>query len=299
MNSKIPIGQGHGKPGRFAGLSDAYGLELVSEIVLLLVPFDKTSTYRRGSDKGPEALIEASRNLELYDIETNFEVYQRGIYTAPPIIAESSEQMLAKTYEQVKSFLEKEKFVVAIGGEHTISYGAIRACSEYHHPLTVLQFDAHADLQNSYEDNPWSHACVMARVKELPHVHQIVSVGIRSMSSEELINLDRTHTIFAHEMDTNDQWMNRVLEKLSDPVYITFDLDAFDSSLMPSTGTPEPGGLNWNQALKLLKRISQEKTIVGFDVVELCPNPYNTAPDYLAAKLIYKLLSYKFNSNKR
>jgi len=295
MNTKIPIGQGHGIAGRYAGLPNPYGLESASKIVLLPIPFDKTTTYQKGSDKGPEALIEASRNLELYDIETDSEVYLRGIYTAPPLLADTSEQMLELGYQKVKNLLNQGKFVVVIGGEHSVSYAPIKAYAEHFKQLTILQFDAHADLQNSYENNPWSHASVMARVKELPGIVKIVSVGIRSMSSDELANLDRPNTFFAHDIFENASWMDQVLERLSGPIYITFDLDVFDSALMPSTGTPEPGGLYWPEILKLLKRVAQEKSIVGFDVVELCPRPSDPAPDYLAAKLIYKMLSYTFN----
>jgi agmatinase len=294
LKKELPIGQGHGVPGRYGGLPDPYGQEALAEIVLLPVPFDQTSTYQKGSDKGPDAIIEASRNMELYDSETDSEVYLRGIYTAPPIQAKTSEQMLELTYRHTKNFLKHKKYVVAIGGEHSISYGAIRAYAEHYQQLTLLQFDAHADLQEAYEHNPWSHASVIARVKELPTIKRVVSVGIRSMSKEELPRLNRADTFFAQEIDENPLWIDQVLEKLAGPVYITFDLDVFDSALMPSTGTPEPGGLNWNQALKILKRVAREKSLVGFDVVELLPRPCNPAPDYLAAKLIYKLLSYKF-----
>lgn len=296
--SQKPIGQGHGIAGRYAGLPDRYCRKSSSQIVLLPVPFDKTATYQKGSDKGPEALIEASRNMELYDIETDSEVYKKGIYTAPPVQAKSSSDMLENTYRLTKDFLEMGKMVVTIGGEHSISYAPIRAYAEHYKKLTVLQFDAHADLQEAYEGNPWSHASVMARVKELPNVTKIVSVGIRSMSSEELPCLDRPNTFFAHEIFEDHRWMDRALKKLTGPVYITFDLDAFDSSLMPSTGTPEPGGLDWNTTMSFLRKIAQRRTIVGFDVVELCPNPQIHAPDYLAAKLVYKLLSYKFYSNR-
>ena len=292
-----PIGQGHGIEGRFGGLPDPYGAEKPAGVVILPVPFDLTTTYQKGSDQGPSALIEASRNLELYDIETRSEVYLQGIFTAPPIAEKSSEKMLENTYNTVKSYLAQGKYVVTIGGEHAISYAPIRAYAERFPNLTVLQFDAHADLQPAYEGNPWSHASVMARVKELENVEKIVSVGIRSMSTEELPLQERSHTFFAHELDAEGQWIERMLEQLSGPVYISFDLDAFDSSLMPSTGTPEPGGLGWNQTMQILRRVFAEKTVVGFDVVELCPRSHDHAPDYLAAKLIYKLLSYQFRSD--
>lgn len=286
------IGQGIGEAGRYAGLPDPYGSKDFAKITILPIPFDKTTTYQKGSDKGPAALIEASRNLELYDIETDSEVYQLGIYTDSPILAETSEKMLHLAYNKAKELINKEKFVVTIGGEHSISYAPIKAHAEHYGKLTVLQFDAHTDLQPSYENDPWSHASVMYRVKEIPEVVKIVSVGIRSMSHEELPFLDRSNVFFAHLLE--GVWIDLVLDRLDGPIYITFDLDVFDSSLMPSTGTPEPGGISWNQSMELLKRVIKEKNVVGFDVVELCPNPTNVAPDYLAAKLIYKLLSYKF-----
>lgn len=292
MENQFPPGQGHGIAGRFAGLPDPYGLENFAKTIILPIPFDKTTTYQKGTDKGPEALIEASRHLELYDVETNNEVYLEGIYTAPPIIAHESKNMLEQAYLRTKDFLNRGKFVVVLGGEHSISYAPIRAHGEHFKNITVLQLDAHADLQPSYEGDPWSHAAVMARVKELPSVTRIVSVGIRSMAIEEKVNFDAPNTFFAHTLFDNESWIDQVIQKIDGPVYITFDLDAFDSSLMPSTGTPEPGGLQWYQAMKLLKRLAMEKTIIGFDVVELCPSPYNLAPDFLAAKLVYKLLSY-------
>lgn len=295
---EYPPGQGHGLPGRFAGLPDPYGQESFARIVLLPVPFDKTTTYQKGSDKGPEALIEASRNLELYDLETDTEVYLKGIHTAASILEETSKEMLEQTYQRTKQLLAQEKFVVVVGGEHSISYAPIRAHAEHFKKIAVLQFDAHADLQPMYEGDPWSHASVMARVKEIPEVNKIVSVGIRSMAVEEKVNFDPLNTFCAHTLFESDAWMEEVLDRIVDPVYITFDLDVFDSSLMPSTGTPEPGGLQWNQALKLLQKVATSKKIIGFDVVELCPNSTNVSPDYVAAKLIYKLLSYVFTDLK-
>lgn len=282
--------EGHGIAGRYAGLEDPYGVETFAKVVLQPIPFDLTSTYKSGSDKGPAALIEASRNMELYDIETDSEVFLKGIYTAPPVLAKTPEEMIEKSYKTIKKFLSADKFVVTLGGEHTISYPAIKAHFDHYQALTVLQFDAHADLYPAYENNPFSHASVMSRVLELPA--NLVSVGIRSLSSEENKRIDRSKTFFAHELHGN--WIDRLMNLLNGPIYITFDLDAFDSSLMPSTGTPEPGGLDWNLSMQVLKRVFREKKVVGFDIVELCPSPHAHAPDYLAAKLLYKMLSYKF-----
>lgn len=293
MKKNFPIGQGHGVDGRYAGLPDPYGEEAYARIVVLPVPFDKTTTYKKGSDKGPEAIIEASRNIELYDIETKLEVYKRGIFTDKPIIATSSIEMLTAVHHRVQTLLDKDKFVVTLGGEHSIAYAPIKAHAEKYGKLTVVQFDAHADLQPAYEGDPWSHASAMARVREIPGVEKIISVGIRSMSIEETEFIDDNNTFYAHQLDSKGQWIDQVLQKLEGPIYITFDLDAFDPSIMPSTGTPEPGGLCWNDTLHLLRRIASECHLVGLDLVELCPNAHQHAPDYLAAKLLYKILSFK------
>lgn len=288
--------QGHGTSGRYGGLPDEFSELKTSKIVILPVPFDQTTTYQHGADKGPEAIIEASRNLELYDIETDSEVCENGICTLPPIKSHSSEKMLHEVYQQILSLLKQKKFVVTIGGEHSISFAPIKAHGEHFPSLSVLQLDAHADLQPAYEGNPWSHASVMARVRELTTINSIVSVGIRSLSKEELPFIDPQKTFFSHTL--NDDWMKQVVDQLSDNVYLTLDLDVFDSSIMPSTGTPEPGGLNWDQVTQLLQLVIEKKNLVGFDIVELCPQPTNVAPDFLAAKLIYKILSYHFSKKE-
>lgn len=293
-----PVGMGHGVAGRYAGLPDEFASLDAAKIVLVPVPFDKTTTYQKGSDLGPEALIEASRNLELYDIETDFEVYELGIHTAKPINCPSSEVMLKNVYDSVAGYLEQDKFVVTIGGEHSISPAPIRAHAERYPGLSVLQLDAHADLQPAYEGNPLSHASAMSRVKEIPSVSSLVAVGIRSMSSEEMEFMDKQLTYFSHDIWNKEDWINSVVDNLSDEVYITLDLDVFDPSIIPSTGTPEPGGLGWYPILKLLKTVATKKTIVGFDIVELCPKPSDKSPDFLAAKLIYKILSYIFSPHQ-
>jgi agmatinase len=290
----FPIGQGHGIENRYGGLPDEYSIQEKSAIVILPVPFEMTTTYQKGTQNGPAALIEASRNMELYDIETNSSVYKKGIYTAPPLLAFSSENMRQRLYTQIIDFISQGKFVVTLGGEHSISYAPIQAYAEKFPGMSVLQIDAHADLQEAYEGNPWSHASIMARVREIPLISSIVSVGIRSMSQEESLRVDASRTFFAHQLNFSGDWIEKIEQQLSDTVYITFDLDGFDSSLMPSTGTPEPGGLEWNQTMALLRHIILKKRVVGLDVVELCPSPQTVAPDYLAAKLIYKILSYHF-----
>lgn len=293
---EAPVGMGHGIAGRYAGLPNEFaGLE--SKIVILPVPFDKTTTYQKGSDLGPEALIEASRNLELYDIETDFEVYKLGIHTAKPLDCPTSEAMISNLYTTTSGFLKQNKFVVTVGGEHSISPAAIRAHAEKYPKLSVLQLDAHADLQPAYEGNLLSHASAMSRVKEIPSVANLIAVGIRSMSNDELEYMDKKNTFFAHEIWDNEDWMEEVIEKLNENIYLTLDLDVFDPSFIPSTGTPEPGGMGWYPILKLLKKIVARKKIIGCDIVELCPNPHDKSSDFFAAKLIYKILSYIFSHN--
>jgi agmatinase len=275
----------------FAYLSEKYSSYENSRIVILPVPFDKTSSWVKGSNKGPRAIIEASKNLELYDIETNSEVYKKGIFTTKEIISSNSTEMIDKTYKKVKRLLKGDKFTVVLGGEHTVCIGSIRAHAEVFHNLSILHLDAHLDLRHSYEGDRYSHACVMSRVKEI--TKDIVSVGIRSMDSSELREIDKKRIFYASHIHKSKGWIDKVIKKLSKNVYITIDLDVFDLSIMPSTGTPEPGGLDWYEVTDLLKGVSENRDIVGFDVVELCPSD-NKAPDFLAAKLIYRLLSLCF-----
>jgi agmatinase len=263
-----------------------------AKIVILPVPYDGTSTWIKGADKGPRALLEASAKLEFYDIETDSEVYKQGIFTAPAILEKSSpEKIVEKVRQAVGGFLENGKFVVTIGGEHSVAIGAARAYSEKYKNLSVLQLDAHADLQPEYQGSRYNHGCVMARVRELC---PFVQVGIRSISAKELSYLKKDRVFLAEDIYNRNDWQDKALAKLTDQVYITIDLDVFDPAVVPSTGTPEPGGLAWYQVLALLKKVSREKQVVGFDVVELCPNPADKSSDFLAAKLIYKLLSYIF-----
>ncbi len=284
-------------PFNYCGLFKEYANEKTAKIVVLQIPFDKTCSWVHGAEKGPNAIIEASRNMELYDIETGSEVCQQGIFTAKPIKAKNPEEMLEKVFEKTKEFLGKKKFVVCLGGEHSVSIGTIKAHAEKFENLSVLHLDAHTDRRDSYEGSKFNHACTMSRVQEL--VNNIVSVGIRSMDSSEKNNIKNSKLIFAHKILEQKNWIEDAVEALSQNVYITIDLDFFDSGIMPSTGTPEPGGLDWYQAMELLKKTIEKKNVVGFDVVELCPNPSNKAPDFLAAKLAYRILSEKFSANKK
>lgn len=278
-----------GIPSKYCNLDKA-------EIVILPVPYDATSTWIKGADKGPEAIIDASKNMELYDIETDSEVYKHGIFTDGPIdFNHTPEELKTVVKDKVTEFIGKDKFVVLLGGEHSVSIGSIESHLENYKGMCVLQLDAHADLRDEYDYSRFNHACVMARAKELC---PIIQVGIRSMDISEKDILNKKNVFFAEYINNNEGWIKEVISKLSDTVYITIDLDVFDPSIMPSTGTPEPGGLLWYDVLSLLKEVTKQKKVIGFDVVELCPDENNKAPDFLAAKLIYKLLSYIFRGNK-
>jgi len=278
------------KKATFAGISEKYAHLDTSAVVCLPVPYDGTSTWGKGADQGPEALLEAAENMELLDIETGTEPYKAGIFLADAITEKQSpETMTQAVYEATQRYLKKQKKVTLIGGEHSVSIGALRAYRETYPNLTVLQLDAHADLRPSYEGSACNHACAVHQASiEGP----LVQVGIRSMDISEEAYMNRDNVFFAHELDTHKNWIQKVLDRLNGPVYLTIDLDAFDPSILPATGTPEPGGLLWYPTLHLLKRAFTEKQIVGFDVVELCPNPYSKPSNFLAAKLYYKLLAY-------
>lgn len=276
----------------YAGIADEFAQLETAKVVLIPVPYDGTSTWGKGADKGPEAFLEASENMELYDIETESEVYRQGIHLTEAITENiSPEAMVNAVHRTTKEYIKRNKFVTLFGGEHSISIGSIRAFNECFDNLTVLHIDAHADLRESYDGTAYNHACA---VHEASQNTNLVQVGIRSMDAIEKTFMDAEKTFFAHDMVTDEYWMDKVIEAMSDTVFITFDLDAFDPSIMPSTGTPEPGGLLWYETLDFLKQVFEEKNVVGFDIVELCPNKVDKSSDFLAAKLYYKMLSYKF-----
>lgn len=262
-----------------------------SGTAILPVPYDKTSTWIKGADKGPLAVLEASQELELYDVETGAEVARTGIFTSPAMdVAHlAPEDMVKNVRERVLELIDAKKFVVTLGGEHSVSIGAVEAHSRRFENMCVLQLDAHADLRDRYKGSRYNHACVMARIKE---ICPAVQAGVRSMSFEETKSVSRDDIFLAHDIIGDSGWIPAVVDKLGLNVYVSIDLDVFDLSIMPSTGTPQPGGLGWYEVLALLKAVAQSKNVVGFDVVELCPNPANKAPDMLAAKLIYKFLGY-------
>jgi agmatinase len=278
----------------YAGIPEQYAKSETSKIVLIPVPYDGTSTWQKGANKGPEAFLHASENMEIYDIETDTEVYKNGIFLANPIEENSSpEAMVDAVHKTAKSYINKNKFVTLIGGEHSISIGSIRAFNECFNNLTVLQIDAHADLRKEYEGSNCNHACA---VYEASQNTNLIQVGIRSMDKIEKTVMDLDKVFFANDILTDDFWMENAIDLMTDNVFITFDLDALDPSIMPSTGTPEPGGLLWYETLDFLKKVFEEKNVVGFDIMELCPNEKDKSSDFLAAKLYYKMLSYKFNN---
>jgi len=277
----------------YAGIPEAYATSEKSKIVLIPVPYDGTSSWKKGADKGPKAFLEASENMELYDIETDSEVYKQGIYLSQPVTESSSpEAMVEAVTEKVKSYLNRNKFVTLFGGEHSISIGAIRAFSRHYENLTVVQIDAHADLRESYEGSKCNHACALYEANQ---TNNLIQVGIRSMDHIEKSVMNYDNVFFAHEIESDDYWIEQAVERMTDTVYITIDLDGFDPSLFPATGTPEPGGLFWYETLRFLREVFKEKNVVGFDLVELCPSPALYASDFLAAKLYYKMLSYKYH----
>ncbi|MEP0214164.1 MAG: agmatinase [Cellulophaga sp.] len=276
----------------YAGIPDEFAQLETAKVVLIPVPYDGTSTWGKGADKGPEAFLTASENMELYDIETGTEPYQQGIYLADAITENSSpEAMVDEVHKITKKYIKRNKFVTLFGGEHSISIGTIRAFNECFNNLTVLHIDAHADLRQSYEGTACNHACA---VHEASQQTNLLQVGIRSMDAIEKTYMDEEKTFFAHDMVNDEYWMDKVVDQMTENVFITLDLDALDPSILPSTGTPEPGGLFWYETLEFLKQVFTEKNVVGFDIVELCPNKADKSSDFLAAKLYYKMLSYKF-----
>ena len=263
-----------------------------SGIIIVPVPYDRTSTWIRGADKGPDAIMEASVNLEFYDIETSSEVHLKGIHTIDPITEDSTPEILVDAVcTKVLSLIDDNKFPVIVGGNHTVSIGAVKAFSGRYDKLTILQLDAHADLREEYEGSRYNHACVMARASEYA---PLVQVGIRSMSAGEKKNVISDRIFFAHELYHDKSLYRKAISKLSEDVYITIDLDVFDPSLIPSTGTPEPGGPEYFEIMHFLREVISSRNVVGFDIVELCPSPSDKAPDFVASKIIYQLLCYKF-----
>lgn len=277
----------------FAGIDREFAQRDDAKILLQSIPYDGTSTWGKGADRGYLAFMEAAENMELYDIETNTEVYRQGIHTLQeaPLFG-SPEAMYKYTYENTKKLLQEGKFLTFFGGEHSISIGLIKAHYEHYKNLTVVQIDAHADLRPSYDDTPYNHACA---VYDASQNCNLIQVGIRSMDISEKKHMNTEKVYFADEIHHRVDWQEKSIEQMTDDVYITFDLDALDPSIMPATGTPEPGGLHWYQVTNYLKKIFENKNVVGFDIVELAPIKGHKSSEFLAAKLYYKMLSYKFS----
>jgi agmatinase len=259
--------------------------------VVLPVPYDGTSTWHKGADAGPGALLEASAAVELYDIETGREPWRDGIRTLPPLECPADPvELAARVRRAVGQILDGGERPVVLGGEHSVTIGAVEAAADRFDDLTVLQIDAHGDTRETYEGSTHNHACVMARARERA---AIVQVGIRAVDGEEMAGLVPGRVFWAHEIasSADEAWMDGVVDLLTDHVYVTIDLDAFDPSVLPATGTPEPGGLGWYPVNRLLRRVARAATVVGFDVVELLPVPGQHASDFTAAKLVYRFLA--------
>jgi agmatinase len=276
----------------FAGIEDRYSNLENASIILQPILYDGTSTWGKGADKALDAFLNAAENMELYDIETNSEVYKKGIYLRDAITEnQSPESVYNLVYQTSKELLNTGKFLTFFGGEHSISIGIIKAFKECYKDLTVLQLDAHADLRESYNGSKYNHACALHDANKNTN---LIQVGIRSMDRSEKKFMDTSKCFFSEQMYGQKSWMDKSIALMTDPVYITLDLDVLDPSIMPSTGTPEPGGLDWNTIIEYLYKVFKYRKVVGFDIVELAPIPNFKAPDFLAAKLYYKMLSYQF-----
>lgn len=279
----------------FGGSDNKFTSFEKAKVAILPVPYGETVTYRKGTEKGPEAILEASDNLELFDEELGKETHIIGINTALLLKVNSSspEDMIASVEEKTLDIYKQDKMPVIIGGEHTLTIGAARAAKAKFKDLSILYFDAHCDLRNEYAGNKHSHACVARRLLE---VAPVVEVGVRSLSKEEndFASAENIKIIKMFDMLKEQDWLSVVKKQLSKNIYISIDLDVFDPSIMPSVGSPEPGGIQWYEFLKAIREIIAHKNVVGFDVVELCPVKGVVWPDFTAAKLIYKILGYIF-----
>lgn len=277
------------KTKTYAAIPEEFAKLESAKVVLIPVPYEEMDS---GANKGPEAFLTASENMGLYDIETATEVYKQGIYLTEPILEDSSpEAMVKAVHETTKKYIKRNKFVTIFGGDHTVSIGTIRAFNETFDSLTVLQLDAHANLNKKQNGSSFNSACA---VYEASQTTNLIQVGVRSLNAIETTVMDEEKTYFAHEMAVDDSWMDNAIDQMTDNVFITFDLSALDISIMPNSANPEPGGLFWYETLEFLKQVFAEKNVVGFDIMGFCPNPNNKASDALVARLYNKMLSYKF-----
>jgi agmatinase len=271
-----------------------------ARVVVVPVPLDRTTSYISGTRHGPHEILVASSHMELWDEETATDIHGVGIFTLPEMELPfgTLERVMEEVQRVVAELLARDKFPFILGGEHSVTAPVVAAMAAKHPGLAVLQIDAHADLRDSFMGTRHNHACAMRRVLEHARTTQ---VGIRSLSSEEAAAVPhlQTRIFYDFEMRKDANWIDRVVESLGDPVYITIDCDGLDPAIMPSVGTPEPGGLSWYETLALLKRVIESRRVVGCDLVELAPIPGLVAPNFLCAKLIYKILSYRFSGGRK
>ncbi len=288
---------------RFGDIDEDYSNFKKSKVVIVQVPYEKTTTYVKGTKAGPAAIIEASGNMELFDDELNQEIYKIGIHTVEirGIADAEPEDMVKKVHDSTDDLLKLGKFPVILGGEHSVSVGAVSAMKKSYPDVSVLQLDAHYDLRDEYLGSKYNHACAARRISE---ICPLVQAGLRSLSKEEKDFLNtksngNIKTVNVYDILEKPLWKDYVINGLSENVYITIDLDVFDPSLMPAVGTPEPGGIGWYELIDLLKETAKDRKIVGFDVVELCPIDNHIMSNFLAAKLVYRLLGYIFMPNNK
>lgn len=285
-------------PMNFGGIDEAEFSDFdTARIVVLPVSYEGTVSYGTGTGEGAMAIVDASRNMELYEEETDSEVYKIGIHTLPEFKPlETPEAMMNGLYEETKKLLESDKFLCMLGAEHSVSAPIIKAHAEKFHNLSVLQIDAHADLRDTYDGTPHSHASIMARVVKDLRIPS-VQVGIRSISGDEARSLSEglpTKIYWAKDIVGRTDWIDEAVDNLTENVYLTIDIDGLDPSLVPTTGTPEPGGLGWYETLALIRKIAEKKRIIGMDLVEFSKTENSDAPAFLCAKLVYKSLAYIF-----
>ncbi len=270
-----------------------------SQVLIFPVAYEGTVSFGAGTGAGAMAIVDASRNMELYEEETDAEVYKVGIHTLEEFQPrESPEAMMNALYAETKKLLKEKKFVCMLGGEHSVSAPVIRAHAEQFHNISILQIDAHADLRDEYDGTPFSHASIMARsVKDLKI--PAVQVGIRSLSADEARSLADlpTRIFWAKDIHGRTDWIDDAIDSLTENVYLTIDIDGLDPSLVPTTGTPEPGGLDWYQVLTLIRKLAEKRRIVGMDLVEFSKTDNSEAPAFLCAKLVYKTLAYIFRND--
>jgi len=296
----FPFEYDHGVPLSFGGALPHPATFDTARAVILPVPVDRTTSYVGGTRNGPHEILQASSHMELWDDELQVDVHSAGIFTLPEMELPFGElaPLMAEIERVAGEILRRDKFLVTLGGEHSITPPLVAAAAGAHPGLGVLQIDAHADLRDCYMGTRHNHACAMRRSLEYARVTQ---VGIRSMSTEEAAAVPSLNTtiFYDYAMRRDPKWIDQVVASLTDPVYITIDVDGMDPAIMPSTGTPEPGGLSWYEILALLRAVFEQRMVVACDVVELSPIPGMHAPNFLCAKLIYKMITYRFGREVR